>query len=188
MQLSDRDQRGDVTKGSGKTAANQTMRILRALLNYAQWYYGEDHAVPRANPVKGLKFNIERRRSTHISTDELERWFKAVWSFGEGVWSTHWENDMVFRECFRDYVLLLIFSGLRKEEGAQLKWENVDFNRRCFTIMETKNREEHQLPMTRVIQEIFERRQALAQINNPYVFTGRYANSYLQQLFSEELR
>ena len=121
--------------------ANMAMRYLRAVFNFAMFRY-EPH-IP-ANPVKSLSmtrgwYRIERRQ-IYIKEHEIKPWFKAVMAL---------ENDAQThsRETGRDYLLFLLFTGLRRAEAAQLTWHNVDLRARTVTIPDTKNREPHLLPM-----------------------------------------
>lgn len=49
-----------------------------------------------------------------------------------------------------DYLTLLLLTGLRRSEGAQLKWADVDFAEKTLTVRETKNGDDHVLPLLRL--------------------------------------
>jgi len=126
-----------------EAAADNCMRTLRAILNYA--FEDEDGGLPYINPVNILSsrkkkawFKVDRRR-TIIKNSDLPAWFKAV----EGL-----DNPIM-----RDFLLFLLFTGLRRKEAATLKWEQVDFEEGCFTLVGgitgvTKNKEFHTLPLS----------------------------------------
>jgi integrase len=152
------------TKGPGKAQANQAMRVLKAVLTHVSL---NDDFPTFKNPVQKLVWYKLPRRTGCVMPDEYEKWFSAVLAC---------ENA-----SFRDYLLLLIFTGLRKEEAATLTWADLDFNNRFFIVRETKNREVHKLPMTPVIQEILERRKRAAKENNKHVFIGRYEGTQLKR-------
>jgi len=42
----------------------------------------------------------------------------------------------------RDYMLLLLYTGLRKMEAARLKWPDIDFKAKTFTFIPEKKRGE----------------------------------------------
>jgi len=73
-------------------------------------------------------------------------------------------------EILRDYLLLILFTGLRRQEAAKLKWDNVDLQARTITINNTKNNQQHVLPITNFLFDLLKRRQASA--INGYVFSG----------------
>jgi integrase len=58
----------------------------------------------------------------------------------------------------RDYLLLLLFTGLRKSEAAQLLWENVDLKGATLLIPDPKNREPHMLPLTDFLLDMLKKR------------------------------
>jgi integrase len=148
-----------IAGSSGQATANSVMRTFRAVYNYALSY--TDHAIPD-NPVQRLSqtrqwYKVERR-DTFIKPHELKAWHDAVQGIGNPV--------------IRDYLLLTLFTGLRKQEGLQLKWSNVDMRDRSFTIPPhlTKNGKAHTLPMSKYIHSLFEQLQKRR--SNDYVFPG----------------
>jgi len=119
--------------------ANLVSRLLRALFNFAAGKYedGQGHAILTDNPVKRLSATrqwnrIERRRS-FIKPHELKAWFLAV--------------EALPNVTHRDYLWFLLFTGLRKEEAAQLTWRQVDLTGQTFTLPTTKNHQPHTLPL-----------------------------------------
>lgn len=152
-----------------KAQANLTMRFLRALFYFSieQYENNNGQSLITENPVRRLSktrawYRIERRR-TLIKTHELKSWMKAVLNL---------KNDHLSqkREIIRDYLLLLLFTGLRREEAAHLTWNMIDFQAKTLTILDPKNRENHTLPLSDYICTLLIKNKAKA-INN-YVFPG----------------
>lgn len=139
--------------------ANNAMRLFRRLYNFAMGISAED-SLPQ-NPVKRLsdtrQWFKEKRRQTIIKDHELLAWYSALQKIDNPV--------------TRDYLELLLFTGLRKNEGLTLKWADVDMKGQTFTIRETKNGNPHTLPMSSALYDLFCRRQDLRE--NEYVFPGR---------------
>jgi integrase len=159
--------------------ANLTMRFLRALMNFAAGRYEDAQGQPliAENPTKRLSqsrawFRVGRRQ-TLIKHHELAPWFQAVLN------QTNDEKSGK-RETIRDYLLLLILTGLRREEAASLKWENVDLIGRTLTVEDTKNHEDHTLPLSDFLFDLLQRRQAAA--INGYVFGSDGAKGYINEL------
>jgi len=147
----------EVGQSHGENAANNLMRTIRSLYNFA--YILTDEKIP-PNPVRRLSqarqwFKSERRQ-TFLKPHELKHWYDALMRV---------ENAVI-----RDYLLLTIFTGLRKQEGLQLKWSNVNMIDRSLTITDTKNGKPHTLPLSNFLHSLFEQLQKRR--INEYVFPG----------------
>ena len=127
---------------------DHAMRILRALFTYAKITYEHPNGDPiiTNNLVTRLSqariWNKKARRQTVIKSHELSAWCKAVMGL---------ENKTVI-----DYLLLLLFTGLRKNEAAELLWENVDLTGATLLIPVPKNRQPHMLPLTPFLKEMLQ--------------------------------
>jgi integrase len=119
------------------------------------------------NPVKRLSqirawYRIERRK-TFIKAYELEPWYQAV---------SKLEN-----ETLRDYLLLIVFTGLRREEAASLQWNQVDLKSKTLHIIHTKNHEQHTLPLSDYLYTLLANR--FQQNYSDYVFPGTGRSGYI---------
>jgi len=130
-----------------EASADGTMRVLRAVLNYA---FGddEDAGITRVNPVRTLSrkkswYKVGRRRRL-IKNSDLPAWSKAVLAI---------DNDVA-----RDYLLFTLHTGLRRNETATLRWSQVDFEDATFTIPDTKNKEPHTLPLSDYLYQLLKNR------------------------------
>lgn len=146
----------------GEAYANLAMRVLRALFNFAAGQYedAQGKSLIMENPVRRLSqtrawYRVERRQ-TYIKPHELEAWYAGL--------------NKIENATLRDYLLLILLTGLRREEAATLKWENVDLAEKTFTILKTKNNESHTLPLSDFLYELLIARHE-KKIND-YVFPG----------------
>lgn len=148
---------------NSQARANLAMRVLRAIFTFASGEYedAKGRSLFLENPVKRLShtrawFRVHRR-TTIIKSNELPLWYKALHelqdlrSYGKSA-------------AVRDYLLLILFTGLRREEAAQLKWQQVDFNNKALTVLETKNHLPHTLPLSDFLYEL---------LKNRYIETGK---------------
>jgi integrase len=156
-------------KENGEAYANLAMRVLRALFNFEAGQYegSQGKSLITENPVKRLSqtrawYRIERRQ-TFIKSHELADWYAAVKNLGN--------------ETLRDYLLFILFTGLRRQEAAKLKWNQVDLKSKLFRIIDTKNREPHTLPLSDYLYEILLVRYQNA--HNNYVFPGTGKDGYI---------
>lgn len=156
-------------KERGEAYANLAMRLLRALFNFAEGQYEDvqGRTLITENPVKRLSqahawYRIERRQ-TFIKSHDLAAWYGGV--------------QKLQNETLRDYLLLLVLCGLRRQEAAQLKWENVDFSAKTLTVADTKNHESHTLPLTDYLYDLLKSRYQTR--INEYVFPGTGAAGHI---------
>jgi integrase len=147
---------------SGKAIANSTFRTLRALLTYAEAKYCDESGDPvlKNNPVKRLSevkaWHRDRRRRTVLEVRHLRSWFRAVLSL---------ENAVT-----RDVLLLLLFTGMRRNEAIQLRWEDVDLLGGVIRLRDTKNGEDFDIPMSDYVWRLMQARHLTSA--SEYVFPG----------------
>jgi integrase len=81
---------------------------------------------------------------------------------------------------YADYFTLLLFTGIRRQEGLTLKWEDVDFNEKTLIIRRThaKNNRDHVLPLSQFLVDLLKRRYD-TRPTNEYVFPGRGNKNHL---------
>jgi len=146
----------ELGKASGEAYANLAMRFLRSLLNFALAHYEDGFGKPllTENPVQRLTqtraWYRSERRQTVIKIHQLPAWYKAVDALRS--------DQSAFGETVADYLLTLLFTGLRRQETAQLTWETVDLKDRTLVIADPKNRQPFLLPFSDYVAEIFARR------------------------------
>ncbi len=135
--------------------ANYAFRIVRAVFNFAMQHYRDDNRQPvfLHNPTAILKkkWNKIERRQTVIKPHQLKDWFHAVLGLTES-------GPLSKADLVKDYLLLLIFTGLRRNEGATIKWKNIDFEDKSLCITDTKNGKPHTLPLPDYLLDLLKRR------------------------------
>lgn len=61
------------------------------------------------------------------------RVLRALFNFVSGQYEDAKGKSLIIEnETLRDYLLLVLLTGLRREEAATLKWENVDLAAKTF--------------------------------------------------------
>ena len=157
---------------SGTAQAHLGMRALRSILDYAAAKYedSDGKSILVENPVRRLsQLKIWRpvpARERIIAPTQLKDWYN------KGVKELN--NDIV-----RDYLLLCLFTGLRRNEAAKLKWEDVDLDAKTLTIPaeNSKNHLEHRLPLSDFLHALLKERSKIQKIGkdgklNLFVFYG----------------
>lgn len=145
--------------------ANNLMRVFRAVYNFARAI--SDGAIPE-NPVGRLSetrqwFRVDRRR-TLIKPHELKPWYEEVKCL---------ENTAA-----RDFMLLVLFTGTRREEAVSVKWSDIDFKDKTVLFRETKNKKPHTLPLSKFLFELLEDRKNNF-YENEFVFPGPGKSGYI---------
>ena len=143
-----------ITKKHGWAGANQTMSMLRSVYRRPC----VDHEGLR-NPVElwlaaGGRFNRHRRRKISAPAEVLPRWCKGI-------------RTVKMSEAIRDILWIGVYTGMRLDEVRSLRWERIDLERLILRVDETKTGEVLELPITRQLAEIFERRWAQAERASP---------------------
>ena len=149
----------------GAASANGAMRTLRVLWNYAA------HSVPDlpTNPVKlSRRWFAVPERERIVTGDQLPAFYAAV--------------SALPSRTMRDYLLVLLFTGLRRSEAAGLRWADIDFAERIIRLpaRRTKAKRKLDLPMSDFVFELLRERRAIG-IENAYVFPGDSASGHLEE-------
>ncbi len=139
-----------ITERNGWAAANQTISLLRSIYRRPC----VDHDGLR-NPVElwlagGGRFHNKRRRRIPTPAEVLPRWRSGI-------------DAEVTVPATRDIFLFGLYTGMRRGEILTLRWERVFLAERLFRVEETKTGEPLELPITRQLADLLERRRAGAQ-------------------------
>jgi integrase len=164
--LTGREARSGGGPATGAATANSVMRCLRAVYNFA----GERDAELPANPTQRLRrqwFPVPRRARL-VAGDELPAFYAAV--------------DALPSRSHRDYLLLLLFTGLRRGEAAGLRWEEVDFAARLIRLpaARAKNRQKLDLPMSSFVRDLLVARRAMGD-DAGWVFGADSRSGHLEE-------
>lgn len=130
-------------------SANNCFRALRRLFNWSllEFTQRDGSAVISSNPVailsKRKKWRKLKSRESLIADDDLSKFYTAL---------------NLLDEDSRDYFMLLLVTGLRKQEAMGLLWSDVNFKLLSFTVRDTKNGRDHTLPMTDFVQTMLTHR------------------------------
>lgn len=150
-------------KRTGENVANMAMVTLKTL-----WAFQADR-VPGfpENPTKRLKgrWYPTTRRERIVPPDRLGEFYEAV--------------DSLQHRGAKDFLKLVIWTGLRKTEAASLKWSSIDFANRVIRLPAsvTKSGRKLDLPMSTFVFDLLVARRAVG-IENEHVFPGGGALGY----------
>jgi integrase len=110
----------DKIGANGPASANSLITVLSSFFG---WAVSRD--IVKASPMVGVKKNAEPSRDRVLGDDEL----KAIWVGCDQV-----------APAFAALVRLLILTGCRRNEVADLRWSEIDFENRTMTIPATRTK------------------------------------------------
>lgn len=148
----------------GDSSANGAMRVLRII-----WNHAEDR-IPDLpdNPVRRLRrawFPVATREGM-VKSEDLPKFYRAIMALPNPV--------------HQDYLRLLLFTGLRRNEAAALTWDEVDLVSKVIRLpgSRTKAKRKLDLPMSDFLADMLIARRALG-LDGPYVFPGNSRTGHL---------
>jgi integrase len=152
-----------ITDERGAVTANNVMRHFRSVYNFVA---ATNEALP-PNPVTILRqaraWAPERRRRTLITVHQLPAWWAAVMR----------ENELA-----RDFLIVALFTGMRRSEIARLRWEHVDLVGRTLHLPKTKNGDPLDLPLSSFLADLVARRRGIVG-RSEWVFPGPGATGHV---------
>jgi integrase len=128
-----------VVDGGAPIAANRTLAAVRKFFN---WAIARD--VLAASPCAGIRPpSAERARDRTLSDDEL----RLVWQAADKIGRT-----------FGPLVKLLALTGQRRDEVAQMRWDEIDIDNRLWTLppARVKNNQPHEVPLSAAARAVLE--------------------------------
>jgi len=147
---------------SGHVAANNAVKVLRVLWNHA----ADREPDIGANPVrlKKLWYPV-KPRTGHLASDDLPAFYKAVMELQSAVG--------------RDYLLLVLFTGLRRREAEDLRWADVDLKARTLRVPQTKSGRPLDLPLSDFVHAMLIARRALG--DTEFVFPAASKSGHIAE-------
>jgi integrase len=126
----------NIERDAGTVSRNRARTTLSALFSWAM-----QEGLAESNPVIGTGQRQEQTRERILSASELRL-----------IWNTLPANR------YGAIIKLLLLTGARFNEVAQLKWSEVDFQRGVISLPgdRTKNKRPHELPMSPTVRTLLE--------------------------------
>lgn len=199
----------DSIAATKRTTAEQTFRWANVAVNYAIQLEVHDAASQQRNPSLTYNpFSILKLNQKYRTRSQLEASYKAKGvrkplSLNDtmGPWLNAINNRRKNNRTACDYLFLSTLWGSRKNEGADLKWRHLisdeesatssyvdlDVKVRTVYFRDTKNGEDHELPLTDAVYELLLQRKNMSKKdkNSKWVFpaeskfskTGHYSDA-----------
>ena len=164
------------SNSDGAGEAQRAFRYLTAIFNsFKKDSVGGKLLLPEGNPCDVLADKkvrkVLRPRNSYLSDEVIEALMDAL----SPVNHKDYAGSITPQDA--DFMMLLLFSGLRANEARTLRWSDINFKSSMFSIEHTKNHSTHTLPMTKSIEAILKRRLAARVNRAKYVFPARGDNN-----------
>jgi integrase len=171
----------DIRDTRGKAQAAKAMRYLSAVLNHAKAEEIEGERLLVENPCEVLNDKkIDRRikpRGRYLDKAELGRLVEELEHFHHPEYAK--QAKRITSETIADFLWLLIFTGLRRDEAASLDWNHVNFQERYLYVEDTKNGDTHYAPMSLPVELMMRRRHSSTRKHEQWVFPANRGDGHL---------
>ncbi len=143
-----------------KTTANHALKLLSVIFSTMR--------PEMPNPCARVKKFSETSRERFLKPEEIYRLFEAL-------------NHPDTPELFRDYILLSLFTGGRRDNVLGMRWLDLDLSQGLWTIPgeQSKNGKSMIIPLTTEAMDILQRRRAettsMFVLASPLGKSGHYA-------------
>jgi integrase len=154
-----------IATNSGGPTANSVFRHLRSVYNFVASLNDDFPPNPVGILSRTRAWRPERRRQTVVAPHQLPAWWSAI---------------MSEREDARDFLLVAMFTGMRRGEIAGLRWDNIDLIGRTLLVPRTKNGDPLVLPLSTFLAELFAGRRAAVGLSE-WVFPGKGRTGHLAE-------
>jgi integrase len=174
----------EIKEERGEASANKAMRILSAIMNYAKAEDVGSERLITENPCNVLKERrLTRRlipRERYLSDAEIDK----LIHFHRNVmdWPSLPRHGVTKQGIH--YVLLLMMTGLRRSEGFGLTWVDVDFEKKLFTVRDTKNSTNHVVPMSTSVEWTLKQQREFVG-DTPWVFPAATGDGHMTEPSSQ---
>jgi integrase len=129
----------------------------------------EHEALP-SNPTVNVDWYRSVPRKAALPVSQLHRWYTAVMAI---------ENPIR-----RDFLRFALFTGLRRTNATEVRWEHVDFENRTIHIPKPKSQRPFDLPLSDFLVELLEqRKRENAEVfeDSPWVFPSLSATGHMTE-------
>jgi integrase len=146
---------------NGLYQANRLLERIKAIYNKAiEWGW------EGINPATGIKKFKEKSRDRFLHPDELPRFFESL--------------DAEQNDTIRDYIYVSLFTGVRKTNVLEMRWEDIYLERKEWLVPDTKNGDPLRVHLVDSVIELLKKRLE-AYGSKEWVFPGTGVTGHLME-------
>lgn len=168
--------RASLDKLDGVAKAAKAKRALSSVIAHALKHLELDIRNPVTRLDRG-EFKAPPPRESYIKESEVGGWITNVLAI-------EMRGGAHVSQRVRDYLLLTLLYGTRKNELMQMEWAWLDWEADTFTLPKsiTKQKRPHTLPLTEWTRTILQRRYEARKPEDPFVFPGRLSGAPMRDV------
>lgn len=142
-----------------------TARKVRALLSMV-YSIGIKNGWAQWNPVTGTSRPDFTPRERYLRPDEVQGFLDAV--------------DQLQRQASKDFILLSLYTGARRNNVASMRWEEIDLNRGTWKVPSSKHKSKSMqtIPLIKEAMEILRSRRKENR-GSPWVFPSSSSTGHI---------
>lgn len=129
-----------ITAEHGRYIANQSIVLVRTLINYAI----KEGKYKNFNPAIAVKLNKKEARARYLTHEEIKRFLSTLYQYDNLV--------------TRDAILMLLYTGARKSNVLAMAWDDIDMDAKIWKIPQTKTDENVTIALVEPALEILRER------------------------------
>ena len=145
---------------SAPFAANRAIGLLGYLMAHSM----KELKRPAVNPVIGIEWNPEPPRRVNVAPETMPAFIAAL--------------DKIKGDSGSELYKLLLFTGLRKSNAMELKWSNIDLEKKTLYVAVTKNGEPLYIPLSGFVVDLLKARKEKTQ-GSVWVFPSQSRTGHL---------
>lgn len=178
----------EIKENRGEAQASKAMRILSAVMNYAKAEEVGGERLIAENPCDILKERrIVRRlpqRDGYLTDEEI---YELI-HFRDNImdWPDGRRHGVTKQGI--NYIMLLMMTGLRRSEAFGIIWADVDFEKKLFTVRDTKNGTDHVIPMSTSVEWTLKQQKEFVGEETPWVFPAARGDGHMTEPKSQLAR
>lgn len=146
--------------------ANRMVAVISVMYGWAKRRRSVPVPNTMANPAKGVKRNKEISRREYVPVENLPALAKAIDA----------EDSVYLRACF----WLLLWTGMRRSEMLNCRWENVELDNRRIYLPDTKAGEPQYVPLNSAALKIL--KDLPKMLGNSFVLPGHIKGKPLNNI------
>jgi integrase len=145
----------------------ECLNCLKSCFRLAEiWGYME----PNSNIFKNIKIDKTEKKERYLSYSELSNLLSEL---------EICKQDKRFSSYAIDALYFILYSGLRKNEVASLKWENIDFEENLINLEDSKVGKKT-YPLNDKLVDLLNNIKKIPDC--PYIFSGRTGNHHTKSI------